>query len=309
MSKVFVLGSINVDLVFTVDRMPKRGETLAGQDFFLAPGGKGANQAVACARQGVPTWMIGSVGSDALSKTVLDSLQDAGVNKDYITRVEEEHTGVAGIFLEQSDNRIVIGKGANQVHDIDAIKKILTQDANVGDVLLCQLEIPMTVLNDILPYAKEQGLMVILNAAPAEEIPERLLTFVDLLVVNETELMTLTKKEASSKEEYKALAQSLLQQVFAVLVTLGEEGSFYIDRATIIWCDAFDTSVIDTTAAGDTYIGGYITVMLEDKSIKERLVYASASATLAIQTLGAQPSIPTRQQVLEYLQKEEDMNA
>jgi ribokinase len=303
MHTVFVFGSINIDLVFAIDQLPKQGETIEGTNFFIAPGGKGANQAVACARQGIPTWMIGSVGTDDLSETALSSLSQAGVHTSYISKHPDHHTGVAGILLEDGDNRIILGQGANGVHDTNHIQTILKTEASEGDILLCQLEVPLEDVKTIISYAKTKKMVTILNAAPAKELSPDLLCLIDLLIVNETELHTLTKQTGESKEDYQRQVELLLKHVSAVIVTLGGSGSFYKDHTHEYWCEAVVVNVVDTTAAGDTFIGGYIAAILDNKTIPEALSYASLSSALAIQTLGAQPSIPTKQDVQNYIQK------
>ncbi|QMS84255.1 ribokinase [Candidatus Xianfuyuplasma coldseepsis] len=304
MKNVFVLGSINIDLVFSVDSIPRQGETIEGHGFFMAPGGKGANQAVACAKQGLSTWMLGSIGNDALSSRALTSLQEAGVFCEGINVRPDEHTGVAGIILEKSDNRIIINGGANSSQNIEQITHIIQKNATEEDILLCQLEIPMDVIERVCIIAKKLGMQVIVNAAPAKKLPPSLMQVIDVLIVNEIELKMLSEKPTTSKQEIDRAIEELLTIVPAILVTRGAEGCIYHDQQNRYEQPAYNVAVVDTTAAGDTFIGGYIAQIVKQQTIQQALQYASACAALSIQSYGAQPSIPTKQAVHEFLQKD-----
>jgi ribokinase len=300
MNKIFVLGSINTDLVFELDKLPKKGETIFGNKFLIAPGGKGANQAVACSKQGVNTFMIGSTGDDPLSLMNKQSLIRSGVNCSFLQTINHTTGGVAGILVEHGDNRIILDSGANSIQDINTIKKCILEHAKVGDYLLAQLEIPIHIIKSAFAFAKENGMKTVLNAAPAQSLDQEFLQYVDLLIVNEVELKMLSNK-IDVQEGIKYL---LKKSVDAILVTIGEKGSIYKDQYNEYKVDAYKVAPIDTTAAGDTYIGAFLSRLIEGKSTKEAMEYATAAATLTIQAMGAQPSIPTKQQVINFLMEE-----
>jgi len=298
---VFVLGSINMDLVFEVDRMPVQGETVSGKKFFMTPGGKGANQAVACSRQGVTTTILGSVGTDALSETCIDALQDSGVNTEHLTIIEDDTCGVAGIFLEQGDNRIVIDAGANAIQDMEKWKRVLIDYANDNDILLSQLEIPISVVMEVFGIAKSLGLYTVLNATPVQALPLALYEYIDLLVVNEVELSTLTNEQNPDL----AVKGLLRKGVKAVLLTQGEKGGVYFDDINEYRVDAYPVDAVDTTAAGDTYIGAFVSQIIQDVSVQKAMEYAAKAAAIAVTKYGAQTSIPTVKDVQSFTSKGE----
>jgi len=309
MNKVFVLGSINMDLVFSVDRIPKLGETIKSNDFFMTPGGKGANQAVACAKQGILTYMIGSIGSDELSKESKRSMQNQSVDCTYVKEIDQTTVGVAGIFVENADNRIITFSGANKFHDLESIKTILEINSTKEDYLLTQLEIPLDVVKEALTKAKQLGLKTVLNAAPAQNLTKDVLCLVDILVINETEIETITEIIPKDEKAIESSFDKLLKSgVKSVVLTLGEKGSLYSDKFETIKIGVYNVKVIDTTAAGDTYIGGLISQLINHKSIKQAMQYATAASALAITKKGAQNSIPQKDEVINFMIKEGDIN-
>lgn len=310
MNKIFVLGSINMDFVFSIDRIPKLGETIKSKDFLMTPGGKGANQAVACSKQGVKTFMLGSVGSDSLSILCKNSLQYYGVDCTFLDETEDLSVGVAGIFVEEQDNRIVTYSGANSIHDIDLINEILEKNAEKNDYLLSQLEIPMEIVEQTFKKAKSLSITTILNLAPAQLITNQLLSLTDILVLNETEIETLTKIIPNDETKIKQASNILLKQgAKSILLTLGDKGSIYIDNNELIKMNAFAVEAVDTTAAGDTYIGAFVSQLINKKSIKQAMEFASAAAALTIQQLGAQSSIPSKDMVEHFMKKNKEKDS
>ena len=307
MNKIIVLGSINMDLVFKVEQIPKIGETIRGKGLFMAPGGKGANQAVACARQEIKTYLIGSIGGDELSKTCKQSLLKYGVDCTYISELTDQRCGVAGIFLESNNNRIITDQGANKFQNIDSIIDILDNISEKNDILVSQLEIPVDVIEAAFKKAKERNMITILNVAPVMQLSDNLLALIDILVVNETEMEIISGQTINNLEQIQDSAKGLLSRgVKSVLLTLGENGSIYIDSIGNIKVDAFNTNVVDTTAAGDTYIGAFAAQLIEGISIEKAMIYASAAASLSIKKQGAQISIPTKSETQEFMISQEE---
>jgi ribokinase len=304
MNKIFVLGSINIDFVYQTNRLPKRGETIKSEKFFMATGGKGANQAVAAAKQQAETIMLGSISNDELSRICLDSLALHNVNTKFIEIYPDVSCGNALVILENNDNRIITSSGANKFHNTNKIEHILNDNSMDNDLLLAQLEIPLEVIQDAFIKAKALNMITVLNAAPATKLPESLLLLVDYLIINETEIETLTKQKVQTeKSQIEALDFLLEQGVKNIILTLGKAGSIYYNGKTMIKIPAYIVKVVDTTAAGDTYIGVLSASLALGKNINQAMTYATAASALAIQKLGAQPSIPNRDSVEKFLKE------
>jgi len=305
MNKVFVLGSINMDLVFNLSRMPKKGETIKAKDFLLTPGGKGANQAVACSKQGVKTYILGSLGFDELSKKAEDSLFNMGVGTQYLQYSKEYSVGLASILLTDNDNRIITHSGANNFQDEMKINSVIESLGETNDYLLAQLEIPVTVVKDAFKTAKGKSMITVLNAAPAQKLSSELLKLTDILVVNESEIEELTDINIiSEKEISEAILKLKKSGVKSILLTLGKAGSKYYKDDLVFSQKAYPVEVVDTTAAGDSFIGGFVSQLLSGKDITFALKYATACASLTIMKKGAQIAIPNKNQVEEFLRKE-----
>ena len=265
--------------------MPKKGETLTGTGFFTAHGGKGANQAVAAARLGGKVIMCGGVGNDGFGKDAIASLQADGVDTSCIRSVNNMPTGTAVIVVVDGDNRIILDKGANGCltkQDIDKTLKI----AQAGDIYLTQLENPIDIIGYGLKKAKEKGMFVVLNPAPANIEIEPYLGYCDLITPNETEVELLGGRE------------TLLKKVDTLLVTLGSEGFEIITKNGHQKYPCMKITPVDTTAAGDTLCGGLVTYLAEGYSLEEAAKFGSKAATIACTRQGAQPSIPTRKEVI-----------
>jgi len=298
MKKVFVLGSINMDLVFSVFRIPKLGETIKSDSFLMVPGGKGANQAVASAKQGVKTYMIGNVGKDSLSEKSLVSLDESGVDTTFIEQANDDYCGVAGIIIEESDNRIITYSGANSKVNVERVKKIISSKIDENDILVSQLEINEEVILGAFEIAKKIGAKTVLNLAPAKKISKELISLTDVLVVNETELETLTNIYPRDENQIRLAFDRLFKLgTKAILLTLGKNGSRYCDKNKMISVKAYEIDVVDPTAAGDTYIGAFISKIITGNTISTSMKFATAASALAIQIKGAQASIPTKAMV------------
>ena len=293
MQAILVVGSLNADLVVRVSRFPVPGETISGGDLTTIPGGKGANQAVAAARLGVPTAMLGRVGDDQLGQMLLDNLE---CNKVDASRVltGQYSTGTAVIIVnEEGQNSIVLSPGANgQVTKSDVEK--YESDFKNAKYLLLQLEIPLDVVICAAQTARKNGLKVLLNPAPARELPDELLENIDFIVPNESELSLLTGMPVRGTESAIEAARRLQQKgTFKVIVTLGDKGVLYINQEEVIQEPAFLIETVDTTAAGDAFIGGLASSFASGKELRESLRYACACGALACTKFGAQPSLPS----------------
>ncbi len=282
--KIFVIGSINTDIVIQTPYMPAQGETITGFGFFVAQGGKGANQAVAASRLGGDVIMCGCVGNDDFAAASLSALKADGVDTTHIRKADAP-SGIAMIIVCEGDNRIILDKGANACltkADIDGV----LQDAHPGDIYLTQLENPIEVIGYGLQKAHEKGLYVVLNPAPATKEIEPYLQYCDLLTPNETETELLGGKE------------QLLQQVSTLLITLGSKGFMIVTKDGEMTYPCRKITPVDTTAAGDTLCGGLCAYYAEGHSLESSACFGSHAATLACTRKGAQPSIPTKSEVL-----------
>lgn len=293
MSDILVIGSLNADLVVKSPRFPKPGETISGEDLQIIPGGKGANQAVAAARQGVDVAMVGRVGNDAFGNLLLNNLKKNNVDISKVEQIDSA-TGTAVIVVDSNgQNSIVLSAGANgkvNTKDIDA-----SPDAKI---LLLQFEIPIETVVYAAKVYKSKGTKVILNPAPAKEISDELLSHVDILIPNESELSLLSKQEVTNvKSAEKAAKEILKRGVKIVIVTLGEKGALIVDSQQVTKVNSYQVNVVDTTAAGDSFIGGFASAFLQNKSLEESVRYGCTCGALATTKFGAQPSLPTKEEV------------
>lgn len=297
---IVIIGSVNMDLVLRVPRMPLPGETLAGDKFMTIPGGKGANQAVACARLSAPgpaVAMVACVGEDAFGQQMRQSITACGIDDRYIDEVAGEATGIASIMVDaNAQNSIVIAAGANGRLDVERIERArpLIEQASI---VLLQLEVPMATVIHSIELAHALGKIVVLNPAPAQSLPRELLQKIDYLILNEIEVAMLAEEQSDDI----ALLAHKLHDLGArnVVVTLGEKGvygSFADGRQRHL--PARKVQAVDTTAAGDTFIGGFIGAIAQGRDQFDAIAYAQAAAALSVTRVGAQTSIPLRDEVV-----------
>ena len=310
---VTVIGSMNMDLVVTAQRAPEQGETVTGDDFQQIPGGKGANQAVAAARDGAETAMVGRVGEDAFSDILIDTMKKDPIDTRYIEKISQISTGVAQITVDHhGHNRIVVVPGANgsfTADDMESLRPLIAR----SNVLLMQLEIPLKAVERALVIAKEEGVFSILNPAPAINLPDSIYKNVDLMTPNETELLLLSGWHADDTTSWDQAGAVLLERgLKTLLVTLGEQGSLLINHQGDAHFAAYRVRMLDSTAAGDCFNGvlasgidrligrykckkGAFTPSIEELApIIDR---ATRAAAIAVTRRGAQPSIPEAHEI------------
>lgn len=295
MGRILVVGSLNADLVCRAERLPTAGETLTGGDLDTFPGGKGANQALAAARLGVATTLAGAVGVDALGDLVLASQREAGVSCTGVRR-SDRPTGVALItVLPDGRNAILLSPGANaSVSAADA--REACQTLGPGDVLLCQLEIPVEAVIAALGAARDRGATTILDPAPAQPLDEGALALADILSPNETEAATLTRLPLSTPPETVA-AELQRRGAGAVILKLGSRGCFVHSQGTAVSLPALEVEAVDTTAAGDVFNAALAVCLVEGKDLETAARFATAASAVSVTRMGAQPSAPTRAEV------------
>ncbi len=288
MKKIFIVGSLNMDLVINSPYMPKAGETVTGSNFMTNGGGKGANQATACGKLGGNAVMCGVVGNDSFGETLINNLKSSGVDTTFIRKQENVSTGIAVIVVAEGDNRIILDKGANAhltEKDIDAA----LSRAEKGDIYLTQLENPIDIIGYGLKKAKSLGLYTILNPAPANVDIAEYFAYVDLITPNETECEIFGGKDNLFKKGIKT-----------VITTLGSKGYEIATENSSAVYPCLKVKAVDTTAAGDTLCGGLSVGLAEGKSLEESIAFGSKAASIACTRRGAQQSVPTRAEVTEY---------
>ncbi|GAC1520418.1 MAG: ribokinase [Collimonas sp.] len=302
--RIAVVGSVNMDLVFRTPRMPAVGETMHGHEFRQIPGGKGANQAVAAARQGADVSFIGAIGKDGFGEFSQACLAKEGIELSHLASIDGVATGVAGILVEDSgNNSIVLAAGANARVSVAQVDQA-TAAISTARLLLCQLETPLASVERAIQIAHQHQVGVILNPAPAQDLRDDLLQLVDYLVVNETEASQLSNIAVTDQDSAKSASQALLKRgVGTVLLTMGEHGVIITDNTGSQFIAAIKVDVVDTTAAGDTFVGALAVGLANGLSVLDASGEAQYTAALAVTKLGAQTSIPHRQDVLEFMQR------
>lgn len=295
---IVALGSVNMDLVATMQRIPEQGETLMGDAFFTAPGGKGANQAVAAAKLGAQVRMVGRVGADAFGETLLDGLKANGIDTQHIGIDADNPTGIAMILLDAAgDNRIVAMYGANMAcgaPELDAAKRAMAG----ADALMLQLETSPDISLAAAQYAREQGLRVIWDPAPAALLPPAAFAAAHILTPNQSEAEALTGIPVTDARSAHAAADALLAKgIDIAVVKLGEQGALAATPTQRYYAPPFPVDAIDTVAAGDAFGAALAVALSEDKPLAAALTFASAAGALATTKPGAQDAMPARQEV------------
>ncbi|SHK16597.1 ribokinase [Anaerobranca californiensis DSM 14826] len=290
MAKVVVVGSINMDLVFRTAKRPDLGETVKGIDFNQFPGGKGANQGVAAARLGAEVYMVGKVGKDPYGQELLNCLKREGVNTEKV-KYGQKSTGLANIVVdEQGQNTIITIEGANgEVNPEDIDEELFSQ----GDIALFQLEIPIETVVHGVKLAKKRGATVILDPAPVRELPLEIYQYIDIIKPNEGEALALTKEG----DIQSAAAWLINKGVKKVVITLGEKGAVLFAENLQKEFPAPKVSVVDTTAAGDSFSGALALALSKGEELEKAIQFATKVGSITVTKLGAQSSLPTLAQV------------
>lgn len=295
---IVIIGSLNMDIVIAAERQPRMGETIMGQSISFLPGGKGANQAVAAQRLGARTSIIGAVGEDAFGQQLMTSLEKEGIATHGVKKLNNEPTGTASILLAQRDNCITVVSGANSCctpKDIDRHISLI-KDA---DIILLQLEIPLETVQYAAKKAKEFGKRVILNPAPAQELPDDLLMNIDYLTPNLSELQALTNSEKDAVSDL--VPQLLAKKVGHVIVTLGKDGAAFARQDGMIsLVPSHPVQAVDTTGAGDAFNAGLAYSLGVGKSLEEAVLFANSVAALSVTKYGAQNGMPMMDSVIQY---------
>lgn len=304
MPRVIVVGSANVDFVVQTPHIPRPGETVLGHSFVMAMGGKGANQAVGAARLGASVLFIARVGTDIFGDQCLQAYRAEGIDTSYVTRDPEEATGVALIAVAaDGENSITVASGANMrllPEYVEAAREAFVQ----ADALVMPLEVPLDTVLAAARLAREHGVKVVLNPAPARTLPRELLQLVDVLTPNRIELAQLA---GVAERDILTLSDAQLGQVLLGLgvnrgvITLGAEGALVIEQREVVRVPAFRVKAIDTTAAGDAFNAGLAVALGQGHDLHTAARYASACGALATTKIGAQPSLPTAGEVANLL--------
>jgi ribokinase len=294
-----------MDVVATADRHPRIGETVAGKAVLYFPGGKGANQAVSAAKLGAPATLIGRVGTDAFGRELRTFLAAQGVDLSFVKDTAEAHTGTAVITIANADNTIVVVPGANGLVSAEDVGAPMLVK---GDIAVSQFEIPQATVSAFFARARAAGATTILNPAPAIEFGPEMFDLVDILILNETELGFLTRTELRDTDDparFVEAARGLpAKQDRIICVTLGKRGVLALIEGQPSIIAGRAVEAIDTTGAGDCFVGAVAAQLAKGKSIEDALGYANAAASICVQRMGAAPSMPTAAEVEAALSTE-----
>lgn len=284
--KILVIGSINKDLVTTTPRFPKEGETILGNNFYTTNGGKGANQACAIGKLGGNVSMLGAVGDDSFAKDLSNALFSNNVNIDNLLIKNNVSTGIAVITVTNDGaNNIIVVQGANGLITKDDIKEKLIASF---DIIVMQLEIPLEIAKYAASIARKLGKIVVLNPSPAVKLDRDFLSCVDILIPNETEIDIIG-----------GIDYVIECGVKNIILTLGADGCDLITKQNRKHFDAYDVNVVDTTAAGDSFLGGVVRMIADDKTIEEAIEFATKVSNITVTRKGAIDSIPTYNEVID----------
>jgi ribokinase len=302
--KIVVIGSSNVDLLMKMDHLPEKGETVTDADFFQVYGGKGANQAVAAARAGGNVAFVNSVGEDAYTPQMVQNYKNDGIDTRYVFQEKGIASGHALIMIGgEGMNYLSVAPGANYKltpQKIDEAMPVIDDAA----MIVMQYEIPEETIKYVIDLANRKNIPVMWNCAPARAFDLSYIPKINILVLNEVEAGFLAEMTVETEADAEKAAQKLVDRgVEKVIITLGSKGAFVVTKTEKVSVPAFKVEAVDTTAAGDTFCGAFAVALVEGKSLKEALQFASAAAAISVTRMGAQPSAPTRKEIDEFLGK------
>lgn len=302
MKKILVIGSFMTDLVVKSDRFTQEGETIIGTSFNQFPGGKGANQAVAAAKLGGNVEIVGELGKDAFGEEQIASMEQNNIKHDHVLFTDKVRSGIGNPQLDQyGHNRIVVIPGANmeiKPSDLDELEDTIQS----SDIIVLQLEIPMETVYHAIELGHRHKKTIILNPAPAKKLDSRYASMIDIIAPNEHEATLLTGIDTDTEKGIINATDALLAQGYgSVIMTLGEKGCYFKSSTASYHVPAFKVTPIDTTAAGDSFIGAFAYGLANESSIEDSLKYATACSGLAVTKMGAQPSLPSKIEVDEFL--------
>lgn len=307
--RIVIVGSANIDLVVQADRFPEGGETVRGTGLRVVPGGKGANQAVAVAKAGGEAFFVGKVGDDVFATNLINSLRASGVDTKFLRIEPGASTGTAVVLVEPNgENRIIVVRGANDAlrpSDIEGAKEAIVS----ASIMLVQLEIPFEAVERAITIAHQAGVKVILDPAPApvEAVPSSIFEMVDVVTPNQHEAAVLTNLKSidSVCDAERAACKLVSMGAKTAIVKLGANGAVVLERrGEPIHLSGYKVSAVDTTGAGDTFAGGLAVALSEGRSVWEAACFANAAAALSVQKMGAQASIPERQEIFDFMASE-----
>ncbi len=302
MGIVSVVGSFVYDLVAKAPRRPKTGETLIGESFGMFLGGKGANQAIASSRSGASVHMIGRLGNDLFGNQFLEKFSNEGISTDFVVIDDVNGTGVGMPLIDATgDNSIVLIPQANMALSVDDVNNAFEPIAS-SDVLILQLEVPIDASQRAAEIAKENNTMVLLNPAPAREIPDSFLRLVDVLIPNEIETEILSGMKTTTDDQAIEAARALTSKgISTVILTLGHRGALLLTDEIEKGVPGFAIEAVDTTAAGDAFCGALATSLAQGSTIEDAVWVANAAGALAVTKLGAEPSLPKKADLDQFL--------
>ena len=301
-TKIVVVGSSNIDMVIKTDRIPQGGETVLGGEFVMVPGGKGANQAVCAAKLGADVKLVARVGDDVFGEKSLENFRSVGIDTQFVTRDKAHPSGVALIGVDaKGENAIIVAPGANAAltpADVDRAKDAIAD----ADVVVLQLEIPAETVNHTIELANELGVRIVLNPAPLRHIPTQVLGKVDVVVPNQHEAAGLLGRvgEGAELDAESAARELRALGVKAVVITLGSEGAYVADDNVSQFIEPMKVKAVDTTAAGDAFTASLACGLSEGFDIVEAARFAARVAAISVTRMGAQPSMPTRNEVESF---------
>ena len=299
--KIVVVGSANTDFVLQVSELPSKGQTVLGDQFTIVRGGKGANQAVAAARLGAEVTFVARLGADSFGNEAIHAYQEHGIRTDFILQDPDMHSGVALILVNpKGENTVSVGPGANSrlsAEDVFAAEAAIRE----ADRLLVQLEIPLETVQAALELAHHHHVRTILNPAPARKIPAEILKLVDTLTPNETEAAILAGRDASAAQTDSLSQLASILGVPNLIVTLGSKGACILQDGQVNMISPFSITPVDTTASGDAFNGALAVALARGESFPQAVRFANAAGAITATRLGAQPSLPTREELDQFI--------